>query len=60
MSDETSGTGSAPDVEAGGEQRTSVMRWIAQYVFWVIVLFSVATATWWSASGGAAFRYAGF
>lgn len=42
------------------DAKRSTLRWVAQYLFWVIVLFSVATAAWWSASDGSAFRYAGF
>ena len=34
--------------------------WSAQYVFWVLLLSTIVVAAWWSASGSAAFRYAGF
>ena len=38
----------------------SLATWIAQYVFWVLIIFAVVAFTWFSASGSSAFRYAGF
>lgn len=53
-----------PETSDAGDTGDSTLRraglWSAQYVFWLLVLSTIVVATWWSASGSAAFRYAGF
>ena len=53
------GEGAPEDAERSATLRAGVTL-LGQYLFWLVVLSSVVIGTWWSSSGSAAFRYAGF
>lgn len=51
----------ATDPDPGTEQNwRRPLAWIAQYLFWVVVLGGVGICIWGTSSGLSMFRYAGF